>query len=213
MIGQLRQHLTYANVMSTLAVFLMLTTGTAYATHLVVRGNDVVDGTLTSADLRDGAAVRGADVVNASLRGTDIVESTLAQVPRATIGGLGRSKAGVACDPPISSARQACVVVTLRLPHPARVALTGRITARKQAGVPSDHVATFSCGLATTSGPVEGTEVYGTLLSENRLDLALVGMTPVFPAGLHSFGIDCSDDLGRAEYEYGNLTAVAIAPS
>jgi hypothetical protein len=51
---KLRERFTYANVVSTLALFLVLGTGTAYATHLIVRSSDVVDGSLMSADLKNG---------------------------------------------------------------------------------------------------------------------------------------------------------------
>jgi hypothetical protein len=137
MLGQLRKRLTYANVMSTLAVFLVLTTGTAWATHLVVNSSDVVDESLVSADLKNGAAVKTVDVMDASLTGTDvgqdsltgadIKESTLGQVRTATMGGLGRSAANETCNPQ-STTYDRCVEVQLNLPSPARVPLNGRLT-------------------------------------------------------------------------------------
>jgi hypothetical protein len=79
MTRKLRDRLTYANVMSTLAVFLFLASGTAYASHLIVRSSDIV---------------------NNSLRSVDIKERTLGQVPAAALGGMGRSAASAGtCDP------------------------------------------------------------------------------------------------------------------
>lgn len=88
----LRKHLSYANVMATIAVFFAVGGGAAYATHLVVRSSDIVDnevrsvdvrndslagGGLTAPDLRAGS-VGTSEAQNNSLTGADINESTLA---------------------------------------------------------------------------------------------------------------------------------------
>ena len=75
----IRQHLTYANVISTVCLFLLLSGGTAVA----LNGTDTVQ----SDDLGPGAqvqaadvaanAVNGSDVVDNALTGTDILESSL----------------------------------------------------------------------------------------------------------------------------------------
>jgi hypothetical protein len=70
-----------------------------------------VDHSLVSADLKNGQAVKAADVTDSlltgtdvatdSLTGTDIKEGTLGQVRSATLGGLGRSAANEwGCNPP-----------------------------------------------------------------------------------------------------------------
>ena len=86
----------YANLMSTLAVFLVVAGGTAFAAGLApnsVSSKAVKDNALKSIDLKDGKAVSTDDVIDASLTGTDIAdnsvtgsdvdESTLGQVPDA----------------------------------------------------------------------------------------------------------------------------------
>ena len=90
----------YANVMSTLAVFLVVAGGTAFAASTInsravkdnslksidlkdgkaVATTDVIDGTLTGTDVADGS-LTGADVADASLTGDDVDETTLGQVP------------------------------------------------------------------------------------------------------------------------------------
>lgn len=80
----------------------------AYASHLVVRTSDLVDGAVTTpklavnavstnrlragavttSRLRDGA-VKSSKVADGSLTGDDIDESTLANVDATTIGGVG----------------------------------------------------------------------------------------------------------------------------
>lgn len=70
----MRRHLTSANVLSTLAVFLVLTGGTALAVGLPknsVTGASVKNNSLRSADLADGSGVSGADVTDGSLGGAD----------------------------------------------------------------------------------------------------------------------------------------------
>ena len=84
--NRVRRHFTYPNVMSTLAVFLVLAGGTALAAALPnnsVKSKTVKDNSLKSIDLKDGKAVTGDDVADDSLTGTNIAESSLGQVPDA----------------------------------------------------------------------------------------------------------------------------------
>jgi hypothetical protein len=82
MVTRFRKHLTYANVVATLALFVALAGGTAYAAN-TVGSSDVIDNSLQSADLKDGSAVSGADVIDNSVTGGDIDESKLGRVPNA----------------------------------------------------------------------------------------------------------------------------------
>jgi hypothetical protein len=56
MLARLRGHLSYANVVATIALFVALSTGGAYATHLVVNSSDVVDNSLLGADVKASKA-------------------------------------------------------------------------------------------------------------------------------------------------------------
>src|SRR5947208_16412287 len=110
---RIRDRLTYANVISTIALFLVLTGGTAVAlngsntvftdgiandTQAASGGNPA--GGLAAVDLRPGS-VGSSEAANNSLTGTDIDESSLGQVPSATLGGLGGrpDSASFSCDP------------------------------------------------------------------------------------------------------------------
>jgi hypothetical protein len=107
---QIRRHLTYANVMSSIAVFLMLGGATAFAATKVgsneIKANSIKTGKIvkeavTAGKLKKGAvtesriandAVTGAKVKDGSLTGSDINASTLGQVPNAkTLDGIGAS--------------------------------------------------------------------------------------------------------------------------
>ncbi len=52
MLRRLTRRLTYANVMSTIAVFGVLAGGTAYAAN-TIRSGDIIDGEITTTDVRD----------------------------------------------------------------------------------------------------------------------------------------------------------------
>jgi len=66
---RLRDHLTYANVMATIAVFVALG-GSSYAA-LSLTGSDIRNESLTGRDIRNGS-IRSPDVKNRSLTGADI---------------------------------------------------------------------------------------------------------------------------------------------
>jgi hypothetical protein len=68
------RHLSYANVMATIAVFVALG-GSSYAA-LKVTGRDVQDGSLTGRDVRDGS-LTGRDVRDGSLTGRDVRDGSL----------------------------------------------------------------------------------------------------------------------------------------
>lgn len=95
---------TYANVMSTLAMFLVVAGGSAFAASTLtadsINSKTVKDNSLKSKDLKDGKAVSTVDVIDGSLTGTDVAdasltgddvdETTLGQVPdSANLQGRG----------------------------------------------------------------------------------------------------------------------------
>src|SRR5436190_14937879 len=76
----IRDHLTYSNVMATLAVFLVLGGGAYAAFHLPKN------------------SVRSKNIVNGQVKGADVKEASLGKVPRAadaqTVGGIPPSEIG-----------------------------------------------------------------------------------------------------------------------
>lgn len=110
---QIRKRITYANVMSSIAVFLVLGGATAYAAKKVgsnqIKGNSITTGKIkreavatakiknaavktnkianeavTSAKLDDGA-VTTAKIANDAVTGDKVKESSLAEVPKAAV--------------------------------------------------------------------------------------------------------------------------------
>jgi hypothetical protein len=115
MLSRIRSHLTYANVIATLSLFLVLSGGTAVALtgSNTVFSDDIVDNQVKSADVRNdtltGGGLRAADLApgsvagseakNDSLTGSDVKESSLGRVPQAgnagTLDGLDSTHFGV----------------------------------------------------------------------------------------------------------------------
>jgi hypothetical protein len=80
----LRSHLTYANVISTLSLFLVLGGGTALAAYVVGSNAQIGPGTVSGHKPPSGdhaniiaGSVNGQDVADNSLAGADILESSL----------------------------------------------------------------------------------------------------------------------------------------
>jgi hypothetical protein len=101
-VKQIRKRVTYANVMSSIAVFLVLGGGAAYAAKKIgtneIKGNSITTGkikknavtsskikknAITTAKIKNGA-VDSSKVKDGSLTGADINASTLGTVPSAT---------------------------------------------------------------------------------------------------------------------------------
>jgi hypothetical protein len=70
----MRKHVTYANVMATLAVVLVVAGGTAYAANTVF-STDIVNGEVKSVDIGTGQ-VQSVDVKNEGLTGADIEDNS-----------------------------------------------------------------------------------------------------------------------------------------
>lgn len=73
----MRKHLTYANVMATLAVVLVVAGGTAYAANTVF-STDIVNGEVKSVDIGTNQ-VRSADVQNETANGGGLTSADLAE--------------------------------------------------------------------------------------------------------------------------------------
>jgi hypothetical protein len=83
---RVRHHLTYANVMATIAVFLVLSGGTAVALSgsNTVQSDDLGPGAQVKAPDVAAGAVNGSNVVDNSVTGADVNESSLDATPLRT---------------------------------------------------------------------------------------------------------------------------------
>lgn len=67
--------LTYANIVSTIALFVALGTGGAYASTMLT-GSNIKDGSLTGRDIASGS-VQSSDIANGSISGSDIRDGSI----------------------------------------------------------------------------------------------------------------------------------------
>jgi hypothetical protein len=202
-----------SNVVGYIAILLFLTSGTAYALdgRNTVFSDDIVNAQVLTADIGRGQ-VRSGDVANDSLRGLDIDESTLGVVPSALLGGFGRSTGGGnTCDPEGATVMVTCVTVHLTLPAEARVLLIGRVRARTDEG---SGDAVGSCVLGSDwTGPLNGSAV-NVFIDSGSLSfpqVPLVTVTPLVGPGPVSFGMDCNELSGGANYGFAQISAVALS--
>jgi hypothetical protein len=106
-VKQIRKRLTYANVMSSIAVFLVLGGATAIAANQLGKNSvgkkQIKSGAVTTAKLKKNAvttakiknsAVTGAKVKDGSLSGSEINASTLATVPNSATTNVVKAAKG-----------------------------------------------------------------------------------------------------------------------
>ena len=115
MLRKLRQHLTYANVMATIAVFVSLG-GSSYAA-LRISSDDIVDDSVRGRDIHDGSLTY-RDMRGNSLDGRAVKESRLGRVPRAKdadqLGGLLPADFRVRCATGTIPVADVCVETEAR---------------------------------------------------------------------------------------------------
>lgn len=124
MLPRLRAHLTYANVVATLALFLALG-GASYAAIRVGSGS-IINNSVRTQDLRNNdirgrdirnRTIQGGDILTNTIRGQQVRESTLSKVPDADkLDGADSTSFRVSC--PAGTARHAggCIETTGRTP-------------------------------------------------------------------------------------------------
>jgi hypothetical protein len=233
--SRIRAHLTYANVIATIALFLVLSGGTAVALtgSNTVFSDDIVDdqvrsadvrndtlsgGGLLAADLRAGSvrssevandSLTGADIADGTLTGDDVDEFSLAQVPNAALGGIGRSGTGN-CDP--GADFFTCKFVSITLPSPSRVLMIASANAHSDGSDAHGTclLATDLGDLAETAMPVMVTN--GSLVNGAGEALTMSGVTPPM-IGAHDFAIRCKQQEGDMRYGPVQITAVALSPN
>jgi hypothetical protein len=180
MIDELRRRLTYANVMSTLALFAALG-GTSYAA-LHLTGRDIRDGSLTGRDFRTN-----------SIGGKRIKEARLSTVPRARnaerLNGVSAARLFVRCPRDTVPISNTCVETVSRPPAPYGSA-AATCESMEQATTPGRRLPSHD-ELMTALGD------YGIQLA-NRGELT----RNVYPSTTDAGGLDVlviNDPVGRIE--------------
>jgi hypothetical protein len=229
-----RRRLNYSNVVSTLALFLVIAGGTALAAALPknsvtsktvkdeslkardlqsdsVDGSEIVEGAVDTAEVEDNGLI-GADITDKTLTGNDVDESSLGRVPSALLGGLGRhATRNPACDPE-SLTFVTCVSVSFFVPAQARVLLIGSVKADTET---DSDTGIGNCRLFTDqTGTFSASEVFvnvGDVPDEEQVPLTFV--TPPIGPGTVEFSIFCNQGIiGAIRYFDGQISAVALSP-
>jgi hypothetical protein len=214
---QIRQHLTYANVMVTILAFIVLTGGTAVALQgqNTVFTDDIANDTqpasggnpaggLTAPDLRANS-VGSSEVSNGSISGADIAASALP---------TGRSVTS-SCDP-TGATFVDCGTMTVNLPRPGlRVLLVESAqwysdppTVAQNYGVCRMEVDGSPFGPEAKPGEIQDVSGAG---SQNTVTLTNV-TDPNLGAGNHTFGLACEELSGNIVFGPTYISAVVLGP-
>ena len=202
---RIRRHLSYANVISTLALFVALGGG-AYAID-EVNSHEIANGTIKSIDLKNGKAVRGADVKRNGLRGKQIKERTLDAESFAPVAG----DEAVDCDPSSSTIFTNCVTTRLRLRARSRVLVvaTGN---EESSGAPARAICEVRIDGKPEPLPVQPGEETSDNTSgsaTNGFARTLVSNNPL-PRGSHKLTLACKEFTGNVRVDVPTIAAIAI---
>ncbi len=200
----MRRHLSFANVISVLALFIALGGG-ALAVQVAkknsvnsksirnnsirsadirkgqVRSSDIGDGQVGSADIGDGQ-VGSADVADGSLSATDIDVASLGD---ATTGSTKQKLA--ACTQTLTSYQQ-CVSMEVTLERGGRIYATADGSADSGSG--SVPVGVNTCRLTVDGTPFTGGFVIASDFSPGEA-FSFSGVTENLGAGPHSVQVEC----------------------
>ena len=190
-----------------LALFVVLTGGTAYAANTVF-SSDIVNGEVKTADLANNA-VRTGKVLNENLTGADIVESSLGEVPSARLRGLGGDTAQA------PTATRELVAHDLRTerhhharrPHPRADNRTGHRQPRNL-GTQGEG----QCHVGTNGGALLDSSAVPFVVDQADV-ISVSGVTDVVGPGPIAFGLDCNEEgQGGIHYSHGHLSFVELSP-
>lgn len=205
MFTKVRSHLTYANVAATLALFLALTGGIAWALE------------------RD--TVRSKHIVDEQVKGADVDEGSL-HAPK--LGIVGRSTTG-SCS--ADGGPQDCATLVLDLPARARVLVNANAAfgvsnfdndgtqvvddtdlVRGRCYVTIDGVddpVTGTVQIATEKRTAPGATAWTGQIGEGG-GISSTAVTRRLPAGPHTFAHRCIEDDGDVDFRNQTLSAVAL---
>ena len=202
---RIRSHLTYANVMATVAVFIALGGGT---TAVALSGTDTVQ----SDDLGPGAQVKQADVADNAVNSADIVNGSITGADIAS-SALPKGRATTSACNPSTDAFVDCGSVTVNLARSSRVLIiadTQWLTAN------AESTGEGICRIGVDGSPF-GPDAYPGENARNtsgvhRNSVALTNVTGLLPAGNHTFGLACNEGIGNIAYDPTNVSVVVLGP-
>lgn len=186
-----------------------LGTSGAYAVDKVT-SDDIRDGSIRSADLRDEKAVRGRDVVRNTFGGQEIDESTLDAAQFLTVTGGDAPS----CNPTGDEFTQ-CVHAVIDLPRPSNLLILATGDQFTSDGDPNGSQGTCKLRVdqidrGATFSPGESDSSNHKLLTTNGFARTLVTPEAV-STGSHEVSLACSEAL--PDYWIGSPTLAVLAIS
>ena len=210
----LRSQLTYANVMATIAVFLVLGGGSAVALNATntVQSDDLGPGAQVRAPDVAANAVNGSSVVNGSIAGADIAASALPE---------GR-KVTSSCNP-TSTTFVDCGSLTINLPQPGlRVLVVASanwysMQTPQPPGAEAYNVTDGRCRIGVNGAPfgpdAQPGELQDTTDGDAQQSVTLTSVTdPNLGAGQHTIGLACNQRDGNIVFSQTFISAVVLGP-
>ncbi len=210
---KLRERLTYANVMATVAVFLALGGGAWALARDRVGSGAIKNNSIRSNDIHN-RTIRAHDVRRNSLRGGQINESTL----DASAFTRGTSAAGpISCDPTALPFID-CASAHLRLPRRAGVLLIATGGEESVGGPAEAQCRLLVDGLQISGATTPPTILPGEAVSDNTdaaatNDFAIAAVSDRLARGGHDFSLSCDQGSGNVKIDSPNIAVVMIGPS
>lgn len=206
----IRSRFTYANVMSTLAVVLVLAGGTAWAASLTknsVFSRHIANGEVKRPDMA-ASAVNSGKVANGSLLQADLATGVL---PSARVIGFEHASCNLDTSAPgeTQEGYQPCVSGELVLAQPARV----HVLATGNWFGSGGGTAVGKCRLVVDTNPgpdVSMGEIGDTTGPASEHAFVLQDVTGKLAKGAHTFTLQCQEQLGDMDWTNVVVTATTL---
>jgi hypothetical protein len=204
--GEIRRHFNYSNVMSTLAVFLVLAGGSAMAAVVnnsrdiakkSVKNSDLKKNTLKSNKLRNGKAVSSLDVIDDNLTGVDINEASL---------GLASAYSQRDTDLALSASPVDVLTTTITTGADSRILASGVVELEADGGDNDDGGCLIR--IAGTDGPQTNSSIPDA--GNDQLTNS-AAFSRVLPAGSHAVALRCQENAaGNVSADDGELLVYSL---
>jgi hypothetical protein len=202
---RIRERLSYANVVASLALVGVVGGGGAYAANKI-GSKDINDGSIRSVDLRNGKAVQGADVLPNSLRGKQIREETLDISSLVAMAGAEP----VGCNP-TGPQPVVCAQAEVNLPRPAQLLAIATGGQESNGGPAKASCQVRVDGAATALSATPGEESSDNTSVSATNGFARTRVTPgAVGAGPHTVDLACSELSGDVRIENPTLAVLAV---
>ncbi len=230
---QIKKRLTYANVMSSIAVFLVLGGGAAFAASQLgknsVGSKQLKKNAVTSAKIKKDA-VTGDKVKPGSLQSSDFATGQLPAGPKGDKGAKGDKGDKGAPGPSfgafatggcnelddggVEEAFESCASIgSVNLPSSGHVLLiaSAEWDNDDEGGTPPNS---GECRLSVDGAPLPRDITFGELTNTHGIDeggsISMNWVTPLLSAGPHSFAFECRETAGSVYNSESMLSAVLL---